>query len=71
MSPKPVAPYLYTIVEAAEYLRTCERNVRDLVAKNEINYRRTGSSKRGKIVFLQSDLNELLKIVGGPGACGK
>ena len=55
MSPKPHGPYLYTVTEAAEYLRISERTMRKLIAESALRYRRTGSAKRGRIVFLQSD----------------
>jgi excisionase family DNA binding protein len=62
MSPKPNGPYLYTVAEAAEYIRVSERTMRKIIAEIAIPYRRTGSRKRGRIVFLQSDLNKWLGL---------
>lgn len=62
MSPKPNGPYLFSVAEAAEYLRISERTMRKLIAEIAIPYHRTGSAKRGRIVFLQSDLDKWLGL---------
>jgi excisionase family DNA binding protein len=60
--------HLYTVREAAGYLRTSERSIRELIAFGKITYRRTGGKKKGRIVFRREDLDALLEPAGGPGA---
>ncbi len=61
-------PHLFTVREAAQYLRTSERSMRELITFGEITYRRTGGKKKGRIVFTKEDLDAFLKPAGGPGA---
>lgn len=61
-------PHLFTVREAAEYLRTSERSMRELIAFGKVTYRRTGGKKKGRIVFTKEDLDALLEPAGGPGA---
>ena len=61
-------PHLFTVREAAQYLRTSERSMRELIAFGKITYRRTGGKKKGRIVFTKEDLDALLEPAGGPGA---
>jgi excisionase family DNA binding protein len=61
-------PHLFTVREAAKYLRISERSVRELIAFGLITYRRTGGKKKGRIVFTKEDLDALLEPAGGPGA---
>jgi excisionase family DNA binding protein len=61
-------PHLFTVREAAEYLRSSERSLRELITSDEITYRRTGGKKKGRIVFTKEDLDAFLKPAGGPGA---
>ena len=65
--PAITARVLYTVPEAAKYLHTSERSLRELIAFNEITYRRTGGKKKGRIIFTQDDLDAQLEPVGGPG----
>lgn len=65
--PAITARVLYTVPEAAKYLRISVRSLRELIAFNLITYRRIGGIKKGRIVFLQEDLDALLEPVGGPG----
>ena len=65
---KAAKPYLYMMVEAADYLRISERSLRSLIAANAITYRRTGGKNKGKLCFYKEDLDAQLEPVGGPGA---
>lgn len=58
---------LYTVDEAANYLRISVRTMRELIFLGEITYRRTGGKKKGLIVFKLEDLEKRLEPAGGPG----
>lgn len=53
-------PKQYTVKEAAKYLKLCADAVYDLVATRRIKSRRKGPRK-GRIFFLQSDLDQYLE----------
>jgi excisionase family DNA binding protein len=58
----PRPPRLYTVEEAAEYFGCCDSKIRKEIAAQKITYRRPP----GGIRFLEVDLIERLKPVGGP-----
>jgi excisionase family DNA binding protein len=66
--PTATAQDLFTVREGAKYLHICERTMRELIAYDEITYRRTGGKKKGRIVFTKDDLDARLQPAGGPGA---
>ena len=65
---KPPGPPQYSVGEAAEYLKTSARSVRDKISAGTITYRRKGGSKNGEIFFFEEDLKEQQIPRGGPGA---
>ena len=60
-------PHLYTVVEAAEWLRCSERKLRKEIAEHKITYR----AGPGGISFMECDLIERLRPTGGPGASSR
>jgi|GEM_PF-3069928 len=58
--PPIVPPKQYTVKEAAKYLKLCTDAVYGIAANREIKSRRKGVRK-GRIFFLQEDLDQYLK----------
>lgn len=49
-------PRKYSVAEAKDYLGICERTLRYLIAQDGIKYYRRGGIKRGRLFFLETDL---------------
>jgi excisionase family DNA binding protein len=58
--PSIIPPRQYTVPEAAKYLKLCKDAVYEMAAKRRIKSRRKGPRK-GRIYFLQSDLDDYLQ----------
>jgi excisionase family DNA binding protein len=59
MKPEMTVPRQYSVLEAAEYVGLHPRSVYDLIRDDLINHRRKGR-RRGRIFFLQEDLDAYL-----------